>query len=272
MEKNQTPGQRIWLRPQDRVTFRTSDPKKMLGMYLPHNVYKTYTKELVDADTGEVKTIEHRELLYRAGTKLTKDVISQIMFNIQAEEITDVEVSSEKVIPAKLYISQIRMAYVVVLNTNITDYKFVVEAQTIEQAIRIAMDFGNVYRDISGDVMPLKVNPLGCSIIFDDDDCIPEEEQLDPAEPKPYYKVSVRLTWYNQDDSKWEKDDRVFIITADEVGQARSRVSTFAEDLWKDQLRVYRDCHYKIRKVVPFEIDALVPEEYSRMYKEKETA
>lgn len=34
-----------WKRPQDVVTFRTSDPKEMLGKWLPKHAMKTYTDD-----------------------------------------------------------------------------------------------------------------------------------------------------------------------------------------------------------------------------------
>ena len=37
-----------WKRPQDVVTFRTSDPKEMLGKYLPKHALKTWTEDFRD--------------------------------------------------------------------------------------------------------------------------------------------------------------------------------------------------------------------------------
>jgi hypothetical protein len=41
-----------WKRPQDVVTFRTSDPKEMLGKYMPKHAVKTWTEDFLDEDTG----------------------------------------------------------------------------------------------------------------------------------------------------------------------------------------------------------------------------
>lgn len=46
--------QKQWKRPQDVVTFRTKDPKEMLGKYLPKHALKTWTEDFLDKDTGEV--------------------------------------------------------------------------------------------------------------------------------------------------------------------------------------------------------------------------
>jgi hypothetical protein len=37
-----------WKRPQDVVTFRTSDPKEMLGKYMPKHAVKTWTEDFRD--------------------------------------------------------------------------------------------------------------------------------------------------------------------------------------------------------------------------------
>lgn len=263
--------QKIWLRPTDFASFRTSDPKKMLGMYLPHRVLKTWSEDFVDESSGEIVSIERNEVLYEAGTKLTKDIISQVMFNIQAGEIGDVEVCSSPIIPTERYITKYMTAYIVVLHSNCQNYKITVRAQNVELAIKVAIDFANVYRGICGWVSPVKVNPLGCAVIEDDDDCIPEDERIDPAEEKNYFKVAVRLSYFNSSERKWEKTDSECIITAEEVGQAKSRVATYAKEYWKEKLEENPENSFKIRKVVPFETDALVPLAYSELYREKET-
>ena len=42
-----------WKRPQDVVTFRTSDPKEMLGKYLPRHAVKKWTEDFLDAELFE---------------------------------------------------------------------------------------------------------------------------------------------------------------------------------------------------------------------------
>ena len=203
---------KVLLRPMDFTSFRTSDPKKMLNMYLPHRVLKTWTEDFTDESTGEIVSIERNEVLFNAGTKQTKDIISQIMFSIQAQEIKDVEVCSSPILPAERYITRYMHNYIVVISANSNNMKLVVRGQNIEQAILVAIDFANVYRGVSGWTTPLKVNPLGCNIIEDDDDCIPEDEQLEPTEKKNYFKVSVRLTYNDSIENKFKSDNADYII------------------------------------------------------------
>lgn len=52
-----------WKRPQDVVTFRTSDPKEMLGKYMPKHALKTWTEDFLDQDTGETVSIERNQIV-----------------------------------------------------------------------------------------------------------------------------------------------------------------------------------------------------------------
>ena len=58
-----------WKRPQDVVTFHTSDPKEMLGKYLPTSVMKTWYEDFTDEDTGE--TVRRSSSLYKRATFMT---------------------------------------------------------------------------------------------------------------------------------------------------------------------------------------------------------
>lgn len=56
-----------WKRPQDVVTFRTSDPREMLGKYMPKHAVKTWTEDFRDEDTGEVVSIERNQIVVGRG-------------------------------------------------------------------------------------------------------------------------------------------------------------------------------------------------------------
>lgn len=258
-----------WKRPEDFKSFRTSDPKEMVGKYLASRVIKTWTEDFIDEHTGEVVSIERHEVLHKKGIKLTPEKVQEIMFNIQAEEIKDVEIADQKFIHIERLILPSWSNYIVVLYAQQTRYPVVVRAQNIETAIKVAIDFVNVYRKPIGDyVTPTRVNPLGCAIVDDDDDCIPESERKPLEEEKTYFKVTSRLTYIS--DSKIMKQDNTYMITSDEVGQAKERIYRLGQKLFKDELEDPRSS-FQVRKVTPLNIFALVPKSYSEMYKMKPT-
>lgn len=263
--------QTIWMRPDDFKTLRTKDPKKMLNKYLAKRVIKTWKEDFIDQDTGEVVSIERNEVLFERGRKLTQELIQEIMFAIQAGDIQDVEICDKSFIKSERWISSYMNAYVVVLHSGQRILHIVVRAQSIETAIKVAIDFANVYRHLDISVTPIKVNPLGCAIIDDDDDCIPEDERLPLEEEKQYYKVSARLFFLDDEKGKWDKEDSTVIVAADEVGQAKARVFRFGTEFYKETLAQRPENRFEVRKAAPFQCDALVPKEYSEMYRQKPT-
>ncbi len=260
-----------WKRPEDIQTFRTAEPSEMIGKFLPHRVLKTWKEDFTDEDTGEIVSIERNEVLFEAGQEITKDLASKIMFSIQAGEIKDVEVSDYNIIPAERWIGNSFVSYAVVISANSTKKMLVVRAQNIETAIKVAIDFANVYRGASGLVTPFKVNPVSGIIIEDDDDCIPESERVALELEKDYYQVSVRLITFSNEEQKFEQSDYNYIITADDVGQAKKRVDTYCSEVFKDELESHPENKFVIRKAAPFETDGVVPKEYCLMYKQKPT-
>ena len=91
-----------WKRPQDVVTFRTSDPKEMLGKYMPKYAVKTWTEDFRDEDTGEVVSIERNQIVVERGY-ISQEELAEIQFAIQAGDIADVEVSEDDVRDMQLY-------------------------------------------------------------------------------------------------------------------------------------------------------------------------
>ena len=258
-----------WKRPEDIKTFRTNDPKKMLGKYLASNVVKTYTVEQIDQDTGEVVSVERNELLHKKGLELTKDLIQEIMFEIQTGEIQDVEVCKEVFTNPKRW--EYMEPWVVRLDRGSHKQLIVVHASSIETAIKIAIDFCNVYRPVSDIhwVSVVKVNPLNCRVIEDDDDCIPEDERKPQKDWKQYFKVDTQLWEYDRDFDKWERTVRKFFVNADDVGQAKERVYNYGKEEFAEELSYYPENKFIVRKAVPYKIEALVPRVYSDLYKEK---
>ena len=76
--------------------YVTSDPRKMLNMYLAKRVLKTWIEDFVDEDTGETVSIERNEILFERGDLIDQDRLAQIRFSMEADGIIEVEVSNQK--------------------------------------------------------------------------------------------------------------------------------------------------------------------------------
>lgn len=77
------------------IRYVTSDPKKMLNMYLAKRVLKTWEESFIDEDTGETVTIERNEILFDRGTLIDQDILAKIRFSMEADGIREVEVSNQ---------------------------------------------------------------------------------------------------------------------------------------------------------------------------------
>ena len=263
-----------WKRPEDIVTFRTSDPKEMLGKYLSHHVKKTWMEDFIDEDTNEVVSIERSEVVVQRGF-ITQDKLQQIVFAIQSGDIEDVEVSEDDVLDMTICTPPYPRAFSVELRcfNNIVygNQHIVTHAQTIPQAIRIAAEFGQVYRGFGGDVNATRCVTVDAVIVADDHQCIPEDERQPADERKDYFRVTVRTEWI--EDSKWKKVDTNYIIAAKDVGQAKERIARLMDIKRAEAERrgdvIDNSITNTIRKAVPFDVDCIVPREYSDMYREE---
>ena len=264
-----------WKRPQDVVTFRTSDPKEMLGKYLPSHALKTWTEDFLDEDTGETVSVERTQIVVERGY-ISQEKLQQIQFAIQAGDIADVEVSEEDVRDMTLYTPAYYSNFVVeipIMTGKITKNHFAVRAQTIPQAIQIAAEFGQMYRGFDGCIRATRCVTLDANIVPDDHQCIPEADRKPADERKDYFKVQVRTEWV--DNMKLKTLDTYYIIAAKDVGQAKERIARLLDIIKADREREGNpddpDTTRTIRKALPFEVDCIVPKEFSDLFYEKPT-
>ena len=266
-----------WKRPQDVVTFRTSDPKKMLGKYMPKHAVKTWTEDFIDEDTGETVSVERNQIVVGRGY-ISQEKLAEIQFAIQAGDIQDVEVSEEDVRDMTLYTPSYLTNFMVEIPLSyagsITKNHFAVRAQTIPQAIQIAAEFGQMYRGFEGFIRATRVVTIDADIVPDDHACIPEANRKPSDERKDYFKVQVRREWV--EDMKLKKSDIYYIVAANDVGQAKERIALLLDIMKAEQekeqgIKVENNRRTTIRKAMPFEVDCIVPKEFSDLFYEKAT-
>lgn len=269
--------ERQWKRPDQVETFRTSDPKEMLHKYLPKHVLKTWKEDFIDEDTHEVVTIERNEVIVDSG-EITQDKLQQIMFAIQAGDIEDVEVSNEDVRPMSVQTANYLIPYSLELerwDMEIIKDHYVCYAHDIPEAMRIACEFGQMYRGFSGDVKVNRVVRMDAKLVPDNHQCIPEADCKPADERKDYFKVQVR-TEYIDGNLKLKHYDTYYIIAAKDVGEAKDRIARLL-DIMKAEAERERggeldnDEHRTtIRKAAPFDVDCIVPREFTELYQKSE--
>lgn len=120
--------------------YVTSDPKKMLNMYLTKRVLKTWTEDFVDESTGKVVSIERNEVLFERGTLIDQDVLTQIRFSMEADGIKEVEVSNQK---RMAFENENKCLYPYISQAQIGDkkFKFLLYATGLDNVIAILKDY-----------------------------------------------------------------------------------------------------------------------------------
>lgn len=271
-----TEEKRQWKRLEDFKSFRTSEQREMVGKYLASRVLKTWTEDFLDEDTGETVSIERNEVLFERNTYITNDVSSQIMFHIQAEDIKDVEVCSEPN-PRPYRIETINQTpYEVKLSGS----KYLVHAQTTEQAVQIAAEYAAIYlgmggqsysvdsvRRIDGNIID-EENPYVQTGQTDDEPLEHDGQRMLNVVDIHHYQASVRT--YKLKGSKMKHDDYRYILPAQTIEEANERMKAIAANRFRDFIDEDPERHsYKVLGAKPYQVDGIVPKSYSEIFRYK---
>lgn len=269
-----------WMRIADIVTERTADQRKMLGRYTAETVVRHWTEDFVDEDTKETVSIERRELIVRKGVKLDKDTISGIMFHIQAGDIEDVLVT-DSTDHSELYVPERQRACEVTLSANCEKKMYLVKAQTVQKAVEAAQNYATMYCGMEGEFTVRKVEFKPYIICYKryDEKTVGDmlEEVLDLDNPTyeekklERFKCTAKMGTYDSFEEKMNYTTSEIIIQAEEVGQAKTRAYAYLSEVWKEELEKSEANSLKIIKAAPYTVEAVVPEEYCQMFREKPT-
>ena len=125
------------------VRFTTSDPREMMGKFLSGNLLRKWEENFIDEDTGEVVTIERSEMIASMGTLIDGDIIANIRFHLQANDITEVAVSNQR---REGYIAKdYNMApWFVMAWIGSKKKKFLLYANSISNALVIVEDYAEL--------------------------------------------------------------------------------------------------------------------------------
>lgn len=265
--------ERKYTRPKDVKTTFTTDPAEMLGKYLINPVLKTWMEDFRDTSTGEIVQIERSEVLVPA-CRITKDVLPQIEFFMQSGDIQGVDVCDNNCLDMHVSTSNYMDVYRVdTVQLPQQVFRYICMAQSVVQAITIATEYGQMYRGVRGSVVVTKVAAIDVTVIPDGHECIPEAVRFhnEYTASLDYFCVTVRTSYI--DDSKTKNSDRTFVIVADDVGQAKERVSRYLEIRDREAAergeRIDGTLKRKIIKAMPCLTDCVVPLEYSELYREE---
>lgn len=273
--------------------YITSDPAKMLNMYLAKGVYKTWNEDFIDKDTQETITIERNELLFTRGTLIDQDTLAQIRFSMEADGIKEVEVSSQKRMAFEI---ENKCLYPYIAQAQIGDkkYKFLLYATGLENVISILKDYIELNYQ-SGFTLTMAKEFDSCIILTDNlkerkvdsvseaylKDEISSEEYLDaidtedteeeskPSEKK-FYQIETKVTFDDE-----EERTQTFVVHTFNVDRAMMLISHWLknkeeeyEKQAKERGHEYekKDIHTSIESAKPIPVGRFIPKEFSMAY------
>lgn len=275
--------------------YVTSDPAKMLNMYLAKGVYKTWNENFIDEATQETITIEKNELLFTRGTLIDQDTLAQIRFSMEADGIKEVEVSNQK---RMAFENENKCLYPYIAQAQIDDkkYKFLLYATGLENVIAILKDYIELNYQ-SGFTLTMAKEFDSCIILTDNlkerkvdsvseaylKDKISSEEYLDAIdtedteeESKPnekkFYQIETKVTFDDE-----EERTQTFVVHTFNVDRAMMLISHWLknkeeeyEKQAKEKGHEYekKDIHTSIESAKPIPVGRFIPREFSMAYVE----
>ena len=275
------------------IRYVTSDPKKMLNMYLAKRVLKTWEESFIDEDTGETVTIERNEILFDRGTLIGQDTLAKIRFSMEADGIKEVEVSNQK---RMAFENENKCLYPYIAQAQGGDkkYKFLLYATGLENVIAILKDYIELNYQ-SGFTLTMAKEFDSCMILTDNlkerkvdsaseaylKDEISSEEYLDAIdtedteeETKPnekkFYQIETKVTFDDE-----EERTQTFVVHTFNVDRAMMLISHWLknkeaeyEKQAKEKGHVYekKDIHTSIESAKPIPVGRFIPKEFSMAY------
>ena len=265
------------------LRYVTSDPAKMLNMYLAKNVYKTWNENIIDEDTQETFTIERNALLFSRGTLIDQDILARIRFSMEADGIKEVEVSNQK---RMAFENENKCLYPYIAQAKVGDkkYKFLLYATGLENVIAILEDYIELNYQ-SGFTLTMAKEFDSCIILTDNlkerkvdsvseaylKDEISSEEYLDaidtedkeeeskPSEKK-FYQIETKVTFDE------EERTQTFVVHTFNVDRAMMLISHWLKNKEKGHEYERKDIHASIESAKPIPVGRFIPKEFSMAY------
>jgi len=277
------------------IRYVTSDPKKMLNMYLAKRVLKTWEESFIDEDTGETVNIERHEILFERGMLIDQDLLAKIRFSMEADGIKEVEVSSQKRLAFE---NENKFLYPYIAQAQICDkkYKFLLYATGLENVCLILKDYIELNYQ-SGFTLTMAKEFDSCVILTDnlkerkvDDatleelkdkyllgDSVTQEDDNEESKPdeKKFYQIETKITFGEEGEE--EEMIQTFVVNTLNVDRAMMLITHYlknkeeeCEKQAKEKGHEFnkREIHAAIESAKPIPVGRFIPKEFSMAYVE----
>lgn len=274
--------------------YVTSDPRKMLNMYLAKRVLKTWEESFIDEDTGETVNIERNEVLFDRGILIDQDILAKIRFCMDADGVKEVEVSNQKRLAFE---NDNKYLYPYIAQAQVGDkkYKFLFYATGIDNATIILKDYIELNYQ-SGFTITMVKEFDSCVILTDnlkerkiDDASVAylkdeismteyvdkmaegneEGEEEQKPDEKKFYQIESKITF--------DDDERIqtFVVHTFNVDRAMMLIVHYLknrEDECEKQAKEKghefekREIHAAIESAKPIPVGRFIPKDFSMAY------
>lgn len=278
------------------IRYVTSDPKKMLNMYLAKRVLKTWEESFIDEDTGETVIIERNEILFDRGTLIDQDTLAKIRFSMEADGIKEVEVSNQNRLAFE---NENKFLYPYLAQAQIGDkkHKFLLYATGLENSCSILKDYIEL-NYMFGFTLTMLKEFDSCVILTDNlkerkvdditleelkdtfllnDSVTEEDEEEGDSKPneKKFYQIETKITFTDGEN----EDERVqtFVVNTFNVDRAMMLITHYlknkeeeCEKQAKEKGHEFkkREIHTAIESAKPIPVGRFIPKEFSMAYME----
>ena len=263
--------------PADINVIETSDPKEMYGKYLYEAAVKTWTEDFIDDNTKEIVSVERKEVIMERGTYIDQDVLQQLMFSIQANEIEKVKVCNEVIIKRE---TATENAYEVAMTGSCggSARVWVGACHTPEEAVEIVTDWCAFYcpETIYGQFM---ISDATISSHETIDDClrvvmdgqtlwkVANIDRLKASNPMELSYWSVKLRYMYTEFDNRKKIDYMLIVKAYSADNAAS----IAMDWARFALNYTDETLIMVEAVKKSKVTDVIPTEYRKQWHKKHT-
>lgn len=279
---------------KNEVREITSDISRMKGKYLVYDLKRSWREDFLDESSGEVMSIERKELIYERGTLLQAEELSRIQFFMNEGSISEVEVSNQKRMSYEFKNTYI-YPYMAQVDVENKKKKFLMLASSVDNALEIVKDY--VELNYTGRYQVSMVKEYENHIIIVDtmlkkplddvtklalDEELYSREERDQIlkgddESKPdtlkFYKIKARVSF--SDDENKDEIFQSFIVNTYTAERAIMLINNFLsreqnkhekEAVDKGNTFKRKDINAVIEESGVIPVYAFVPKEFSEAY------
>lgn len=189
----------------------TSELYEMKGKFLAENLFRIWKEDFADEDTGEVVTIERKELIFEKGTLLSSGNLTEVNFYLQTNDITEVLVSNQQ--RSGVLIGGATSVWSVTVRSFNKKLTYLLYASSMQMAMEIVVDY--LEQELPGAFILHTIKELDFSNLI-----AVEEDSL--AKELDFYKVELQVEY--EDQSPFES---TYILRSQDAETAKETIVEF---------------------------------------------